>query len=193
MGSRERKRAERRKRKRRNAARPAAEPGAGNGTEPSNGGEPPGGGAATSDLASRAEARNAAAREALEPLGEGERPMVVTLGAVASALICVSILVAYAAGAEVDGERPNVAQVIAPALLMGVMAWGMWRARYWAVLGFQAVLLFLIIAAVLGLVRAGTAVQVVGNVVLISIAGAFFYFTVKALARIQMPDRRPPV
>jgi hypothetical protein len=33
---------------------------------------------------------------------------------------------------------------------------------------------------------------VVDNVVLISVAGAFFYFMVKALARIQMPDRRPP-
>jgi hypothetical protein len=193
MGSRERKRAERRKRKRRGAGLPAAEQDAENGAEPSNGGEPAGGGdPSPSDLASRAEARNAAAREALEPLAEGERPTVVTLGAIASALICLSILVAYAAGAEVDGERPSVPQVIAPALLMGVMAWGMWRARYWAVLGFQAVLLFLIIAAVLGLVRAGTALQVVGNVVLISIAGAFFYFTVKALARIQMPDRRPP-
>jgi hypothetical protein len=193
MGSRERKRAERRKRKRRRAAGPAPEPGAATGGEPSNGGEKDGAGTSSpSDLATRAEARNAAAREALEPLGEGERPTVVTLGAIASALICLSIVVAYAAGAEVDGERPNVAQVVAPAVLMGVMAWGMWRARYWAVLGFQAVLLFLIIAAVLGLVRAGTALQVVGNVVLISIAGAFFYFTVKALARIQMPDRRPP-
>ena len=189
MGSRERKRAERRKRKRRGAGRAEAEDAAGAETAPDDGG---GGSHSPADLASRAEARNQAARESLEPLEEGERPTVVTLGAIASGLICVSILVAYAAGAEVEGEKPNVAQVVAPALLMGIMAWGMWRARYWAVLGFQVVLLFLIIAAALGLVRAGNAVQVVGNVVLISIAGTFFYFMVKALARIQMPDRRPP-
>ena len=82
-------------------------------------------------------------------------------------------------------------QVVAPAVLMGVMAWGMWRARYWAVLGFQVVLLFLIIAAALGLVAAGSVFQVVGNVVLIALAGTCFYFMVKALARIQMPERAP--
>jgi hypothetical protein len=187
MGSRERKRAERRKRKRRSAEHPGDEAAAGAGDAPANGDSP-----SPADLASRAEARNQAAREALEPLSEGERPTVVTLGAIVSGLICASILVAYAAGVEVEGERPSVAQVIAPSLLMGVMAWGMWRARYWAVLGFQVVVLFLIIAAALGLVRAGNSVQVVGNLILISVCGAFFYFMVKALARIQMPDRRPP-
>ena len=35
----------------------------------------------------RAEVRNQEAREALEPLAEGERPLVVTIGAVISALI----------------------------------------------------------------------------------------------------------
>jgi hypothetical protein len=187
MGSRERKRAERRKRKRRSAERPPdADPAESNGAAQGAASHSP------EDIAARAEARNLAAREALDPLAEGERPLVVTLGAIAAGLICLSIVVAYVLGAEVDGERPNFAQVAAPALLMGITAWGMWRARYWAVLGFQVVLLFLIIAAALGLVRAGNAVQVVGNTVLIAVSGAFFYFMVKALARIQMPQRRPP-
>ena len=184
MGSRERKRAERRKRKRRNVEReaegPAApEQGSGNGHSPA-------------DLAARAEARDAAARESLQPLPEGERQLVVTIGAIASALICVSIVIGWAAGVEVEGGRPHVLQVVAPAALMGVMAWGMWRARYWAVLGFQVVLVFLIIAAALGLVAAGSAFQVAGNVVLMALAGTCFYFMVKALARIQMPQRPPP-
>jgi hypothetical protein len=186
VGSRERKRAERRKRKRRSAERPGDDPAAG-ADAPTNGDSP-----SPADLASRAEARNQAARDALEPLSEGERPTVVTLGAIVSGLICVSIPVGYAAGVEVEGGRPSIVQVIAPTVLMGVMAWGMWRARYWAVLGFQVVVLFLIIAAALGLVRAGNSVQVVGNLILISVCGAFFYYMVKALARIQMPDSRPP-
>jgi hypothetical protein len=187
MGSRERKRAERRKRKRRRAEGGIEPTETGGAAEATGDGSPH----APDELARRAEARNQAAREALEPLEEGERPLVVTLGSGVSALICVSTLVAYAAGAEVDGERPNVAQVLAPAVLMGVMAWGMWRARYWAVLGFQVVLLFLIIAATLGLVQATSAAQVAGTVAVIGIAGTFFYFMVKALARIQMPDRQP--
>jgi hypothetical protein len=142
-------------------------------------------------IAARYEGRNRAARETLEPLAEGERPGVVTLGAVLSGLVAVSVVVAYLAGAEVDGERPPVLQVIPSAALMGVMSFGLWRTRYWAVLGFQAVLALLIVAASLGLVAAGSAAQVAGTLTLIAVAGALFYFMIKAMARIQMPERAP--
>ena len=46
----------------------------------------------------RAEERNQAAREALEPLAEGERPAVVTVGAVLTGLIAISILSATSPG-----------------------------------------------------------------------------------------------
>ena len=140
----------------------------------------------------KAEERNREAREALVPLAEGERPLVVTIGAVVAGLVGVSILVGYLAGVEVDGERPKLPQVIAPALLMGVMAWGMWRARYWAVLGFQLVLVFLIFSAVFGLaVQAASVAQFAVTLALLVVAGTFFYFMVKAMARIQMPERAP--
>jgi len=67
----------------------------------------------------------------------------------------------------------------------------MWRVRYWAVLGFQAVLALLILAAALGLVGAGSTTQLGGNLALIAIAGTLFYLMIKALARIQMPEREP--
>jgi hypothetical protein len=140
----------------------------------------------------RAEQRNREAREALEPLAVGERPLVVTIGAVVSALIAASILAGYLAGAEVDGDRPRLAQVLAPALLMGIMAWGMWRARYWAVLGFQMILVLLIFSAVFGLAaQAASVAQVAATLGLLAVSGGFFYFMVKAMARIQMPTRLP--
>ncbi len=140
----------------------------------------------------KAEERNREAREALEPLAEGERPAVVTIGAAISGLIAVSIIAGYLAGIEPDGEKPKLVQVIAPALLMGVMAWGMWRARYWAVLGFQLVLVFLIFSAVFGLaVQAATVAQFAVTLGLLAVAGTFFFFMVKAMARIQMPERGP--
>jgi len=140
----------------------------------------------------RAEERNRAAREALEPLAEGERPLVVTVGAAVSALIAVSIVVSYLAGAEVSGEKPRFVQVLAPTLLTGMMAWGMWRARYWAVLGFQLILVFLIFSAVFGLaVQASTVAQFAATFGLLAVAGTFFFFMVKAMARIQMPERVP--
>jgi hypothetical protein len=138
----------------------------------------------------RAEERNQEAREALQPLTKGERPRVVTIGAVLSALVAISIVVSYLAGAEVSGEKPKLLQVLAPALLLGWMAWGMWRARYWAVLGFQLVLVFLIFSAAYGLaVQAATLAQVLATLGLLTVAGTFFFFMVKAMARIQMPTR----
>jgi hypothetical protein len=166
MASRERRRAERSKRKARSVER-------------------------RGEIAARSEERNRTAREALEPLQEDERPAIVTVGAVLSGVVAASVLIAYLAGAEVDGERPELLQVIPPAALMGVMSFGMWRVRYWAVLGFQAILALLIVAATLGLVGAENAAQLAGNLALIAVAGTLFYFMIKALARIQMPERAP--
>lgn len=140
----------------------------------------------------KAEQRNQEAREALEPLAEGERPTVVTLGAIVAALISLSIAIGYAAGVEVNGEQPKLPQVVAPAVIMGVMAWGMWHARYWAVLGFQLMLVIVLFSAFFGLVVGASSVgQIVGTLALLAAAGAFFYFMVKAMARIQMPTRLP--
>jgi hypothetical protein len=138
----------------------------------------------------RAEERNQEIRENLPPLTEGERPLVVTIGAVIAALVAISILAGYLAGVEVEGDKPRLAQVLAPALIMGVMAWGMWRARYWAVLGFQLILVFLIFSAVFGLaVQVSTLAQFAATFGLLVVAGSLFYFMVKAMARIQMPSR----
>ena len=140
----------------------------------------------------RAEERNREVRESLEPLDEGERPLVVTIGAIVAALIALSIAVSYIAGVKVEGNKPELAQAAAPALLMAIMAWGMWRARYWAVLGFQLLLVVLIFSAVFGLVvEAGSVAEVAATVGLLAVSGTFFYFMVKAMARIQMPTRDP--
>jgi hypothetical protein len=196
MGSRERKRTERRKRKRRSSSQPHPGPATHDAADA-------GGAAGTAgieDLAaeaetrgvSRSELKNQLAREQLEPLAEGERPLVVTLGAVLSAAIAAVTVGAWVVGAEVSGERPNAIQVFAPAILFGVMAWGMWNARYWAVLGFQAVMAILMVGAFLTLISATSVAGALTPVAVLIVAGAFFWFTVKGLARIQMPDRHLP-
>ena len=181
MGSRERRRADRRKRKERSVERRSELT------------------AQREARAARTEAKNEVAREELEPLAEGERPTVVTVGAVLSAILAISIVVAYIVGAEVSqfddfgnetGEaKPNVMAAIIPAGVMGLMAYGLWRARYWAVLGFQTILVIIIVVTTLGLVQATEWTQVLGNVSLLAISGALFYRMVKAMARIQMPER----
>ncbi len=141
----------------------------------------------------KAAVRNQEAREKLVPLAEGERPPVVTVSAIVCALVALSILVAYAAGAKPNGETPGFAQVAGPVLITGVLAWGMWRARYWAVVGFQLVLAFLIFAAFYGLaLEASSLSGFLASGGLLVVAGVLFFFMVKAMARIQMPERQPP-
>jgi cation transport ATPase len=196
MGSRERKRTERRKRKRRSAERTAAtavegeaEPGAGNGGAPEA--APPE--SFQERMARRSEERNAEARAKLKPLARGERPTAVTIGAVIAAVLAVVLTVSAVlaiAGVEVRGETPQPVPLIVFAIALWVMAWGMWRARYWAVLGFQMLLLLTLLASALGLVQVSTAPELIASLTLLGASGTLFYFLIRALARIQMPE--PP-
>lgn len=140
----------------------------------------------------KAEVRNQATREALVPLGPGERPAVVTVSAILAALIAASILVTWAVGVKVNDSHPSITSALGPTLIMGVLAWGMWRARYWAVVCFQAVLVFLIFAGVYALlVEANSVTGFAVTVALLAVSGTLFWLMVKAMARIQMPDRAP--
>jgi len=142
---------------------------------------------------SRSEARNEAARAALTPLTPGERPTAVTVGAIVAAVLGVANLVAVVAGwdggaSDDDRARALAGSVLVAGLLFAV-AWGMWNAKYWAVLGMQTLLALTLIAASLGLVTAGNAGAAVVLVAILVAAGTLFWFMVKAMARIQMPER----
>lgn len=139
----------------------------------------------------KAEVKNRQVRENLEPLEEGQRPKVVTVGAafatVVATIFWVSSFVALLTDTKVNGVEPNLGQLISTALVMSLLAWGMWTARYWAVLGFQMLLVLLILAAIAGLVVAGTLLQMISTTILLIGLSLLFYFMVKAMARIQMP------
>jgi threonine/homoserine/homoserine lactone efflux protein len=75
------------------------------------------------------------------------------------------------------------------AAVLWAMAIGLWRARYWAVLGFQTVLLLVLLASAFGLVVVTSVLQALGTVLLLLGSGALFYFMIRAMARIQMPSR----
>jgi hypothetical protein len=131
------------------------------------------------------------AREALVPLEEGERPLVVTIAAVIATGMAVSTVVLFAIGVEVQDSESRNPGTLVYAGLMTAMAIGLWRARYWAVLGFQTLLVLLIVIWSLLLVKAETAIGALLATAIVALAGTMFWFLVKALARIQMPDRRP--
>jgi hypothetical protein len=141
--------------------------------------------------APRGPSKDDLAREQLVPLRDGERPLAVTIGAAIAGLLGVSTVVLFAAGVDTGGGDGRSPATLVYAALMLLMSYGMWRARYWAVLGFQALLALLILIWSLFLVRAESIAGVLVALVVIAAGGTLFWFLVKALARIQMPDRRP--
>ena len=141
----------------------------------------------------RSRAKNEAARAALKPLAPGERPTAVTVGAIVAALLAAANFIAVIAGWDGAAGSDDRARAIAGSLLVTgllcVVAWGMWHAKYWAVLGMQTLLALTLIAAALGLVTAENAAAMLVLVAIIVGAGTLFWFMVKAMARIQMPER----
>jgi hypothetical protein len=176
MGSRERKRQERRKRKRRSAGEAAA-------TE-----------SFQERMSRRSEERNQEVRENLEPLAQGERPGAVTAAAAVSAVLAAVLTVSAvlaAAGVEINGEAPRAVPIALFAIVVWAMTWGLWKARYWAVLGFQMLLVLLMLSSGLGLLTVGDALQALGTLVILGASATLFYFMIRAMARIQMPQRPP--
>jgi hypothetical protein len=137
----------------------------------------------------RSRERDAQARAKLQPLASGERPTAVTVGALLALVLALANFGAWLAGLEVQGDRPSVAGVVAYSGLMLLVAWGMWKAKYWAVLGMHALLAILIIVFALLAVQAENLVSLLIALAVIAGAGTLFWFLIKAMARIQMPPR----
>ncbi len=136
----------------------------------------------------RGRARTEAARAALEPLAEGERPTAVTVGALVAATLALAEAVSFALGYS-PGENGRIVRSVLVVGLLGVMAWGMWRARYWAILGMHTLLAITIVYASAAAMFAANLRAVVLVIAIIAPAGALFWFLVKAMARIRMPER----
>jgi hypothetical protein len=137
----------------------------------------------------RSRERDDALRAKLEPLGRGERPLALRLAALLAGLIAVANVVALAAGVEVQGRRPAAA-ALAFAAIMALAAAGMWMRRYWAVLGFEALLGVSIVYAALSLMVAANGVAIALCVAVIAVAGPLFWGLIRVMGRLQAP-RRP--
>jgi hypothetical protein len=138
---------------------------------------------------SRSEVKNEAARAQLRPLEPGERPRAVTIGAVLTALAATVNVGFYLAGEKIQGQRPAVVGIIFFTALMYAMTWGLWKARYWAVLGLEALLGLLLVIFSLFALRIQSLADVLISLGVLIPAGALFWFLIKAMARIQMPER----
>ena len=141
----------------------------------------------------RSRAKDEAARAALKPLARGERPTAVTVGAIAAVVLAAANVIALVVGwdnlgGDTDEGRAATFTILWSVILL-VVAWGMWRSRYWAVLGMQTLLGITLILTTLSLLTANSVGSVLILVLILAAAGALFWFLVKAMARIQMPER----
>jgi hypothetical protein len=141
---------------------------------------------------SRSEERNDAVRATLTPLAPGERPWSLKIAALIALLIGGGDLVAVIINGKfsVGNAHAGPGGVILFSVLMLVCAGGMWQLRYWAVLGFQAILAFVILFFSLLLLRANNVLAVVAAVLVVGGGGYLFYKLVRVLSRLQMP--KPP-
>jgi len=73
---------------------------------------------------------------------------------------------------------------------MLVAAVGMWRLKYWAVLGWEVLLGVTFIGALLSLLRASNLYGVLLAFAVMALSGPLFYLLIRQMARIQMPTRR---
>jgi hypothetical protein len=134
----------------------------------------------------RARERDEAARAALVPLAPGERPWPVAVSAVLAAAFALGNIVLVAVGWEVDGRRPIAGGLIFAAIML-VVAAGLWRLRYWAVLGFEVLLGVTFVGALLSLLRAANLRGAALSVIVMAVTGPLFWLLIRQMARIQMP------
>jgi cation transport ATPase len=144
----------------------------------------------------RSRAKDEQARAALKPLRRGERPTAVTVGAIAATVLAIANLVAlafgYNSGEDTVSPGSEISGSILTTLVVAIVAYGMWRSRYWGVLGMQTLLALTLVISSLALLFATSVWAALLLVIIIAGAGTLFWFLIKAMARIQMPERPSP-
>jgi hypothetical protein len=135
----------------------------------------------------RVEAENALAREQLVPLAPGERPWPLLASVIVTGIAGLGNLIAYAAGAHIEGKHPAASGILLFSLVMFVLAFGMWQRSAFSVLIFMAVLACVIILFSLFLVEASNVLALVVPPIFIFGGGYLFWKLVRVLGRIQTP------
>jgi hypothetical protein len=133
--------------------------------------------------------RNEAVRRKLAPLGEDERPTILVVAAAIATLLGVGNVAAYLAGVEVQGQKADLIGVLLLAILMLSAAWGMFNKRYWAVLGFEALLGITMAYAALSLLVASNVAALALCLAILGGGGYLFWKLIRVMARLQAPRR----
>ena len=127
---------------------------------------------------------------ALEPLGAGERPAPLLIAVLVCAILAAGVIAGALTVHDLSRHGGSLPGAVFLAALLAALAAGMYRRRYWAVLGFEALLAFQIIVTSLALVVASTLAAAAGCLLLIGLGGWLFWKLVRVMGRIQAGERR---
>jgi hypothetical protein len=133
--------------------------------------------------------RGAQPVKALEPLAEGERPRPLLIAVAVCALLAVGVVIGGASVHDLrrhGGSRPGA---VVLGLVLAALALGMYRRRYWAVLGFEALLAFQILVVSLALVVASTILAAAVCLLSVGLGGWLFWKLIRVMGRIQAGER----
>jgi hypothetical protein len=121
----------------------------------------------------------------LQPFGADERPISLVISVAVCALLAVGVLVGGLTVHDLSGHGGSLPGAIFLAVVFAALAVGMYRRRYLAVLGFEALLAFQVIVTSLALVVAATIKAAAFCVVAIGLGGWLFWKLVRVMGRIQ--------
>jgi hypothetical protein len=134
--------------------------------------------------------REQLARDALRPLGADERPVALVVAIVVCIVLAIAVLVGAASVHDLSRHGGSLPGAVLLAVVLALLAQGMYRKRYWAVLSFEALLAFQIIVTSLALVVASTLLAAAVCLVSVMLGGWLFWKLVRVMGRLQAQDRR---
>jgi hypothetical protein len=127
---------------------------------------------------------------ALEPLGAGERPAPLLIAVAVCAILAAGVTAGALTVHDLARHGGSLPGALFLTVLLAALALGMFRCRYWAVLGFEALLAFQIIVTSLALVVASTLAAAAGCLLAIGLGSWLFWKLVRVMGRIQAGERR---
>jgi hypothetical protein len=126
---------------------------------------------------------------ALTPLGADERPVPLRVAVAVAVLLAAGVLIGALTIHDLSRHGGSLPGGIFLAGVLLALARGMYRARYWAVLGFEALLAFQILVTSLALVVADTLLAAGICLLSVGLGGWLFWKLVRVMGRIQASER----
>jgi hypothetical protein len=128
-------------------------------------------------------------RATLQPLREDERPPALLVAIAVCALLALAVIVGAVTVRNLSRHGGSLPGGVFLAGVLLLLAQGMYRRRYWAVLGFEALLAFQVIVTSLALVVASTIVAAAICLLSVGLGGWLFWKLVRVMGRMQASER----